>query len=172
MALKTFNVGDILAAADVNQFCVNTQFATKNSTTSRSSAPGFADDPDLQLPIIASARYRLLLMVVFDSPSAAGFQFTFTGSGSNNLYGMYMNWNPSGAIGTATYDGGFTNDLTSTMVLGGTASSGVTNWLKVDGILKTGPSSGTLTFRWAQQNSNASNTNVRTGSSLSLWQVS
>jgi len=169
MAMHQFNVGDILGAADVTEYLENTRYATKPSNTSRSSAPGFADDPDLQLPMVA-ASYRLLLLVQFQSPSAAGFQFTFTGSGSNNLYGHWQNLNAaSGAIGMAAYDGGVSADLTSTVVVGGTSGTG-TNVVAVDGILHS-PSPGTLTFRWAQQNSNAGNTTVYKGSSMNLWRV-
>ena len=171
MAMKTFNVGDVLAAADLNRYCVNTGFAVKPSNTTRSSAPGFADDPDLQLPVVGGARYHVLLIAVFQSPAAAGFNFTFTGSGSNNLFGYWQNWNPAGpTIGTGAYDGGTTADLTSTITLGGTSGTG-TNYVKVDGMLFT-PNSGTLTFRWSQTNSNASATVVYHGSWMALWRVS
>src|SRR5262249_54870488 len=79
MALKVFNPGDVLAAADVNEYLVNTKYAAKAADTSRASTTTLTNDPDLTVAVDASKSYELAMTLVYTAtPSTGDLKYAFT----------------------------------------------------------------------------------------------
>jgi len=172
MAMKVFNVGDVLAAADVNEYLVNTLYADKPSDTSRASTTTIANDPDLTLPVGASKKYELDMQVVYTAVNSTGdLKFVFTVPASavftGSLFGVAIG---SSALAFPPYQasGLLITGPAQTVAGGGIAQ----NALRVSGILAVAGTSGSITFQWAQGTSNATPTVVKQGSYMRLRRVS
>jgi len=168
MALRVFNPGDVLAAADVNEYLVNNRYAIKPADTARFSTTTPANDPDLTIAVDANKTYFVNMTVLFTAVNGTGdlqFQFTI----------------PAGTVfsGTATDPNGVVPYTASppgraiTTLLGVTgAGTGTVAAIVFNGVLATGGSSGSFTFQWSQQTSNATSTTVKQGSHMFLRRVS
>lgn len=166
MALKTFNVGEVLAAADVNEYCVNLDYAVKGTSTTRTGTT-ISADPDLSLSVDASKSYLLDMHMQFTT--GGGVKWNFSAPSGSHLYGEFIGWQNGQGLAAGAYDGGIANgDYNTTMTF--TLSGGTNNFLVIRGILVTGSSSGSVTWQWAQ-NSATLNTQVYQGSSMSLVRV-
>lgn len=162
MSMKDFTVGQVLAASDVNEYCVNTHFAYKASDTSRTSSPGLSNDPDLQLAVEANVIYELWCEVVFNS-STAQLAVQFGGPSGMTLGGTV--WcRSSGATQSATM-----TIMTALSIYadGGASTACVT----MHGLVNTAGTAGTLAVQWGQGTSSANATVVKAGSMLSLRRV-
>src|SRR6266851_6339912 len=158
MAMKVFNVGDVLAAADVNEYLVNTRVAVKGADTTRSSNTTLSNDPDLSVAIDASKTYWLEAMIGIQSPVAAGFRFQFTAPAGIAFTGIYQ-----AALAAATssvvFDG--SGNLITSIFSIGTDGAGIEDVLMFRGVLVVAGTGGNLTFQWSQTTSNATSTIVR-----------
>ncbi len=82
MAVHVFNVGDVLAANDVNQW-LTPLAAVKPNDTGRSTL-SITNDPDLQLTLAASASYYVEAFIQYKGPTngSADIQFQVNAPGS------------------------------------------------------------------------------------------
>ena len=151
MAIPTYSPGDVLTAADCNNWFTPIA-AYKTATTNRSTLTLTAD-PDLTLSLDASSSYEIRAMVIYSGASGS-FKFGWTVPAS-----------ATGGYGVALPQG-------TPMPLGQTwgatpagATDGTTYALIFAGNLITVGSSGSLTFKWGSNSGPASLT-VGVGSYL------
>src|SRR5258708_11753333 len=97
MAMKIFNVGDVLGAADVNEYLVNTRVGVKPADTSRTSNAVLTADPDMVVTADASKTYEMLVTAVFNGPTAGGFQCNMICPNSTTFTGL--GWELNGSTG-------------------------------------------------------------------------
>lgn len=161
--MKSFSVGEVLASADLNEYCVNTHFAFKNSNTTRTSAPNATNDPDLTLPVEANVIYFMQCELVFNSGATPGFQYSFSVPAGTTLGGTF--WARSAGV-TSSANLGLLTTL-SGFADGGVNDSGVSFM----GYVNTGSATGNLVVQWGQETSSATNTVLKTGSCLFLRRV-
>lgn len=168
MTMKVFNVGDALAAADVNEYLVNTKLAIKGGDTSRASNTTLTNDPDLSVAVDANKSYWAEVLIQYVS-GTQNFKTAFTVPASATFLGS-VTFVPIGGVSPALIvnplDAG--QLITAALHIGGV---GVDSSVRFSGVLVTAGSGGNFTFQWAQDTSNVANTIVRAGSSMLLRRV-
>jgi hypothetical protein len=118
----------------------------------------------------ASKTYDVKIYVALTSPAAAGFLFNMNAPSGALLYGNWKYfWRAGSGLDGDVYDG-VVQFLARNVILV-TPGSGVPAFLEIVGKLVTAGTAGNFRFRWAQANSNASNTTVYAGSSMDLRRV-
>lgn len=168
MAMKVFNVGDVLGAADVNEYLVNTRFAVKPSDTSRNTTTTFANDPDLTVAVDANKSYALEMFLNYTAQAGQDLKYTFSVPASASLNGGVNGlFVASTTFALQPYDSTFT--VTSTVSLLGQTVFDTS--ARISGILATAGTAGSITLRWAQNTSGGNNTIVRAGSYMLLRRV-
>lgn len=139
--------------------------ALKTTTQTVTSSTTFVDDTELKIPIVANAIYRVQLFLLYDAGTAGDIQFTWSAPS-----GTAMTWTPGGPATSenTSYALASMNNqtrlLTEVAAVGGSTSTGV--MADVVGTLRSGATAGTLQFRWTQNVSSATPTNVRADSHL------
>jgi hypothetical protein len=168
MALKVFNPGDILAAADVMEYLENTRLAIKPGDTNKVSNATLSNDPDLTVTADANKSYWMEALIIFQSATAANLQTKFTVPASSNFYGAALGAGV-GASTSAMNGLDIANPVTTVLHWAGFAAFEVA--VRYTGILATAGTGGPVTLQWAQDTSQATTTAVRQGSSLFLRRV-
>ena len=163
MALPVYSPGQVLPAADVNNWLLPV-VAVKTGDTSRTSTVTIADDPDLQLPLLASAQYHIAGHLIFQAAAGGDVQWVWTCSGATFRY-QHLNVNLSGTLVSAT-----------TAALGdilGSAGAGAGNSqsIGINGLITT-VGAATLVFRWAQNTSSGTATIMKQYSFLHARRIS
>lgn len=172
MAMKTFNVGDVLGAADVTEYLENTRFAVKPSDTSRISTTSLANDPDLVVVADANKYYDLLIQMVYNGPTAGGFKFDVTVPSGTVFTGIvYQVNNNTGGFGSAAVVSPTGITLAGVGGFHFTAVTANDQGAYVRGTLDTAGTGGNVTVRWCQDTSTGTNTTLRMGSSIRLRRV-
>lgn len=170
MAMQVFTVGEVLAAADVNEYLVNTRFILKPSDTSRSSTTSQTADPDLTLAVDASKSYILDMFVQYTAVNGSGdLKCSWTAPSGAIFNGMGIGVQASGAAEIYGYQSSG-NVLTTAVSYGGGGAAILS--FRMSGILVMSTTAGSLTFQWAQNTSNGTATVVKQGSSMLLRRVS
>jgi hypothetical protein len=163
MAAKSWNVGDVLTASDMNVWTVPVA-VIKPSNTSRNTTTSVADDPDLVLPLAASSSYDIRMMVFYDGPSTPGtgdIKWTFTLPAGAT--GTYMAVHQNIAASTAgMYMLNWTDGPNINQTNANSQGTGTGNQLGIlfSGLVAVAGTAGNLTFRWAQNTSSGTNTRV------------
>lgn len=141
--------------------------ATKTANEPVTSSTTLQNDDELLVAVEANAMYDVLLHLLHDSATAGDVVIGWSGPS-----GATMNWGMIGAQVTTTSSTTVPDvtmpalTIAQTNALGGGASIGT--YCLVHGVLTTAGTAGTLNFRWAQNSSNATASNVRAGSQLIL----
>ena len=170
MAMKVFAVTDGAAAADVNEYMVNTKYVEKAASTTRVSTTSLTGDPDLQLHLDTNKTYWMELVAPFTSPTAAGFKYSFFMPAGSVFTGYAPNYINSFGLSLVTYSSAGLL-LTANIGMTNTSGSGVDDIVIVSGTLDTAGSAGNIGFQWAQQTSNGGNTIVRAGAAMYIRRV-
>lgn len=148
---------------DISRYANQLEWVTvkKDSDETVASDSTYSDDSDLKFGAEASSNYAFRLKVFFDTSAAADFKYQIQGPSSPTLVRMEVKHIIAG--GTA-YAGQVvqTAFATSVAVAGGGTTGG---YVEVNGILQN-VTAGVVSFQWAQNTSDASNTTVRAGSYL------
>ncbi len=173
-APKTWSSGETLTAANFNTHIRDNELALgphlvvrKSSDETISSNATPQDDDFLLMAVAANEIWLVSFNVLYSSSITADFQwrFTFPTGGRIDATGvafnpslavMYMNVSDTTSPGTAQSLGG-----------GGVGTPRL--FIKVEGIYTNASTAGNLTFQWAQNTSDASNTVVHANSTL--WAV-
>jgi hypothetical protein len=148
-----------------------TLFARKAGDTSRASTTTYADDPDLTVPVAASAVYRVDcgLFYVSSSQTAGDFKAQVVGPSGAALQGTVVGL----AAGATTV----ADDLVSGLTLTTGLSVGVVftadpyNPCHITGVLVTAGTAGTFKVQWSQNVSHATATVLKANSYLALSRV-
>jgi len=165
MAIPTWSVGQVLAAADVNSWFVPL-VAYKVNTTTRTSTTTLADDPDLVIPLAAASFYKITAMLSYQAAATGVYMkwtFTLPAGSDTGIYGV--NYVVTG--GTFSTEIRFWADTPA----GGTPLANVGYPAIIEGMVHTGGASGNLTFQWAQQNSSSSGTSLNAKSHIIAQKV-
>lgn len=145
--VKTFSSG-----ISVTTGLGSDRFARKTASTSRASTITPAADPHLAVSVEANATYNVTAQLAWRPSGSGGFRFDFTGpSGAEMIF--------------------IDNDSGSSLAIGDDLTFNVTVGATIGGTLVTAGTAGTLTLRWAQNVSNATNTTLNEHSSLWLRRV-
>ena len=164
MPVKSWSVGDVLTAADMDAWAVPLA-AIKSADTARSNTT-IANDPDLQVTVAASAQYDIRACIRYkggtNGSSDAQFQINVPASSSG--FWMIQRINISGlAVGFA--DANFGSPLNA-----GTNGTGNTMQAILSGSITT-TNTGTVAVAWAQNISNGTATTVMANSTLVLQRI-
>jgi hypothetical protein len=149
--VKTFTSRPVFSSGVTINGINGTQVVWKDTATSITNSTTVTADPDLVLPVVSNSVYIVECTLVWTN-GGGGMRFDFTGPSGTTL--VYADNDGSGiqSIGT--------DDTFS-------ATTGCT----VKGLLRTAASSGSFTFRWAQNTANAAATTLASGSYLTLTRV-
>lgn len=165
MAVPVWVPGQVLTASDVNNWLVP-QGVVKPSGTPVTSSTTVISDPDLVLPVVASATYIFECYLGFTATSGGDLKWTWAvPAGASLLYEAVHN--EGGATGlnnsTLTYSDANT-------ILGAGAGATV-EAVAMRGNLVVAGTAGNLQLRWAQNTSNAGATTIRAQSHLWLQRI-
>lgn len=139
-------------------------FARKTVDESLSSSTTYQNDDGLFVTGAANAVYVAWIHLVYQSPTAADFQYRFSVPSGATLPG----WSFLGVNASSVFVYGAANSG-GVSGLGGTAADQVMDaW----GPIIMGSTAGTIQVQWSQAVSNATATIVRAGSYLHLRRVS
>jgi|SRR5215469_7841692 len=166
MTVKQWNVGDVLAAADMNLWTVPI-VVIKPSDTARNNTTTMTNDPDLVLPVAASSTYHINGLILYDGPTAGAsdLKSTFTiPAGASGMYFALRQGLGGGFAGNQSNN--WTDTVTSNTIAVGTIMN-----LSVKGILVVGGTAGNLTLQWAQNTANATNTHIKAQSFLTAQRI-
>ena len=147
--------------------CLYSKIA-KSADTSRTATTTLSADPDLQFPMVASAKYWIRLAVFFDTTAAADFKWRHNGPASPTLVRLLRRW----IIPGGTAEAGIAVDTAfsaADLSVVGTGTTGGT--VTLEGVVTNGLNAGTFSFSWAQNTSDAGNTIVRAGSTLEYMKL-
>jgi len=135
---------------------------SKTAATSRNTTTTLADDPDLVLTFPETGEYLLRIQFSTYDNSTGGFKYDFAGTAT---YGVRQRLRGSTiANWTAITSSSPAATMPSEDVSPWANSTRVGYWQGVIYVTATG----TITFRWAQNTSNANNTQVHAGSYMTL----
>jgi len=135
---------------------------SKTAATSRNTTTTLADDPDLVLTFPETGEYLLRIQFSTYDNSTGGFKYDFAGTAT---YGVRQRLRGSTiANQTAITSSSPAATMPSEDVSPWANSTRVGYWQGVIYVTATG----TITFRWAQNTSNANNTQVHAGSYMTL----
>lgn len=161
MPVKTWNVGDVLSAADMDAW-VSPLVGIKSANQTIISQTTFVNDADMRFTMAASAYYEFRAFLRYSSGTGQDIKFSFTvPSGADARY-MYFRNNVS--TGTFAGNGEFGAADTATAQGNGV---GTIVAASCTGIAFTGGTGGNLILQWAQNVSGAFNTTMYANSYLS-----
>jgi hypothetical protein len=136
----------------------------KPSNTTRTATTTLAADPHLTLPVEVSAVYAVIARLAVESPTTADFKWDWSipAAATLNRY-SYLISGTHGTLATAT--------STANMATNGSPGAGVGDALTLSGTLIMSSTAGSITLRWAQNTSDAGNTILLAGSSLTMVRI-
>ena len=159
MAVKVFNVGQVLAAADVNAWFIPTSIAVKPSDEGR-TATAYSNDSNMLLAVSANASYMIEGALEFDATFGEDFKTKFTvPSAAAGLWNDEGNSSTPNAISwvTSTPGVGATPTLVTVTILG---------------CFVTGANAGNLQLQWAKNAAGAgTTTTLKKNSYLMAWRI-
>jgi hypothetical protein len=140
--------------------------AIKTAVTSKTNNT-LANDSELLLPLVASAKYQFEAYLIYDGIAAADFKIAFTGPASST--GVYAAFGPQSGVSLTSMNSTAAN-------LGGAlnlANNAVNSAMcaRPSGYITTAASTGNLQLQWAQVATNATATRVFDGSWLKATRI-
>lgn len=157
----TYFSSGVITAAQLE--AIVPRIADRTSTQTVNGSSALVSDSQLFLAVAASTRYRLRGRILYNSNSTANFKFAFTFPTSTTLSFTVTGTAAGGSV-LATFDQ--TDGTVSAL-----AGAGADDSAFIDGIVTVSSTPGTLQVQWAQNTSNASNTQVKAGSYIELQQI-
>jgi hypothetical protein len=134
----------------------NTLFARRTSNSAGKQNNTMADDTALILPVVSGGVYAIDSQIIYTSPAAADFQAGWSGPASSSF--DWASWGTAQSV--TTFEGLIKvegRSIAQTAFLGG--SDAVSLTCRPGGLFIAG-ANGSLTFRWAQGTTTASDTIV------------
>lgn len=140
----------------------------KTATETRTANATLASDTDLQFPVAAGAKYRFTFRIFYDTSAAGDLKWRLTGPASPTLIRFLHKAIVPGAtaLSEVAVETAFSaSDITEL------SSSGNGGYIEISGILHNGTTAGTVAFAWAQATSDAGNTSILAGSTVSYERI-
>jgi hypothetical protein len=170
MALKTFNVGEILTASDVNIYLTNSISGIRLTTKSITSSTTLQDDANLVIPLAANSSYELSGQLIYNGDPAGDLKIGWTGPAGFSIGFVASTM----AIGSASYadDQLFYGTQANAPQFGciGTGSNQTTAAM-LSGLVLIAGTAGNLQLQWAQFASNATATSMLTHSFITCRRI-
>jgi hypothetical protein len=172
MAMKTFNVNDVLGAADTNEYLVNTKYAVKSADEIRNNTTTLVADGDLSIHLDSNKTYEVHLYLLYHGNTVSNFKFGWGFPAGVSMYGAALGI----YVGFGTTWGGYS-------AFSDSISPGVAQSLQgqdpfsdsaftFQGTIVTAGTAGNLNVKWSQDTSGGFSTKLLKGSSLILRRVS
>jgi hypothetical protein len=131
----------------------------KTSDETRQSSGALLDDSTLKFPVAANTIYTFKFFVwITNASSTQGSFYDINGPASPTLVRYAIN-----ESGDTDATGNFTQ-LATAFQVDSLYTHALEIFLNIEGFVQNGANAGTVSFRWAQNVSTASNTTVRAGS--------
>jgi hypothetical protein len=156
LTLKTWNVGDVLTASDMNSWVIG-QVVAKPSDESRASTTTLTADSHYSFAVAANSVYRVTGLLAYSADPAGDLKMSWTvpAGASTNIACVGPATTATATVTSGTYQ------RVASILMGGVIDNTVIVVAKVDGICRTGGTAGTLALTWAQNASSASATIMR-----------
>lgn len=167
MTVKQWNVGEILAAADLNAWAVPLAAYKAADEPIIASAGTLQDDNALKLTVAANAVYWLTAVVDYDGGTQGASDLKM---GWSVPASTVMDWTFTGTGTSGSASSGSRADQAGTLTAG-TNGTGNRRIALLSGTVATSAASGTLQFRWCQNTGSATTTTVHAGSLLAAVRV-
>lgn len=166
MPFKTFADDEVLTYDVVNRYFVQQTSVIKAADETVTSSTTLQNDDHLSVSVLANSQYFVEFFIIYDAIQAADIQIGWSGPS-----GASFDWTHGGLALSTTSTSGSVSRLYRTLsdigTIGGPSSTSGTNAIiPGEGRLVTAGSSGSLTFRWAQNTSSATGTVVKANSVL------
>lgn len=145
--------------------CCTAKIKTADETVNGSAS--LQNDNDLSFSIGANETWQFTLMFKMTTASTPGFKWLFTVPSGATARG-----NANVTTGTTGIYGLSSADIDLTTGGGSTGAGSANNLYIVSGYVANSSTPGTVRLQWAQQTSNASDTIVKRGSTLTAIRVS
>lgn len=164
MPVKVWNVGDVLAAADVNAWLAPLA-GVKSADQIITSTTTLINDADMRIAVAANSLYEFHVHMRYASPTGGDWKSSFSVPAGASASFQRVGLNLSGV-----FAGGFDSTDTSTVTSQGQGASTI---LAADffGWAVTAGTAGNLIFQWAQNTSNAGNTTLFKNSFLTARRI-
>jgi hypothetical protein len=170
MAAPVWLTDDVPSATDFNEWLTNIHFARKTGSTSRTSTTTLADDPDLQLAVLANAIYEFHGCYRYDGDAAGDIKIAHLGPTSATMSYHTVAQTVTAAavtdIGTSS-----ALDITTGYPFG-CRGAGAEFILDFHGLLVVAGTAGTFKLQFAQNTSNVVATRLLANSFMTLRRVS
>lgn len=161
---KTFTAGEVLTAANVNQYFAQQVLAYKTGDEIVNNSTTLQNDDHLSVAVSASTVYRVDAMLVYQSGTTPDIKWQFTGPAGAVMTGGFLIATTAATDATGEIDvGASASILSSAHGRGGTGSVVIGMFF---GLLVVSTTAGTLQLQWAQNTLNATDTTVYTNSYL------
>jgi hypothetical protein len=170
MTMKQFSAGEVLTAADLNEYCVNTRYIRKPVDESVVSSTTLQDDDFLTLPVDANKSYEFTLVATYVGATAGDMQWRLNGPSGTAI--------TTASMGIQTAAAGSGDDLTEAFNQGLPISQNYgalpanKSAIALHGLIVVGGTAGSIQFQFAQVTSTATPTTVHAGSFMLLRRVS
>lgn len=141
----------------------------KTADQTKNTDAVLADDAALLFPVLANTKYAFRMRVFFDTTAAADFKYAIAGPAAPTLARIVHKAIDPTALTTL----GTTSAVAavgSTALAAGAGTTG--GYIEIEGIWHNGANAGNVSFQWAQNTSNGSDTIVRAGSYVEVKQLS
>jgi hypothetical protein len=145
---------------------IGAQGSFKGASTSATSSTTLMNDAILWVPVTANAIYRLECVISYQGGAQGSSDLNFDWGAP---IGTTMAYGVEGITTAGNPTPGFLRGGAGMAV--GTNGAGNNFAVGMMGTVNIGPENGALTFRWAQNTSNATPTIVNAGSVLALFQI-
>jgi hypothetical protein len=172
--LKTFSTDEVLTASNMTTYLAQQAYVVKSVDETVTSSTTMQDDNELVIAVSANTIYHVELILLYKGLAAADLKIGWSGPASSTL-----DWVADDFISTIAANVGpvarTAQGITGTPSCGCVESVPGTPdnlYALPKGILQTAGSAGNLTFRWAQNTSNATGSVVQLGSTLILTRIS
>jgi hypothetical protein len=144
MPVKSWNPGDVLAAADLDAWAVPV-VAIKATPQTVTGSTALVNDSALVIPVAANAFYHVTALIEYNATTGGDFKWTWTvPAGASGFYGASYT-----SQGAAIYTGGGAGAWTDTNQANGQGTGTPMN-VRFHGVLVTAGTIGNLQFRFAQ----------------------
>jgi hypothetical protein len=164
-SIPTWGVGQVLTAADVNNWLVPLA-AVKTADQSVTSSVILVNDNELVVTLAASCTYDFQCYLDYEGAAGAGngIQWTWNGPAGYALryQGIYNNTAATPIL--TSHTGSFSASA-------GSGGAGVLQGASMFGTVVTAATAGTLTLQWAQATSSATATIVHAQSYMKLQRI-
>lgn len=168
MAKPVWATNDVPTATDFNEWLTNINYVEKASDTSRNTTTTLADDPELSVPVLANAKYKMTGLLIYSATSAAGGDLNvgWAVPASATILGHVSGNAQTGTVVADDLNSSFSESTVMSLGVINTAAPWTVALLTAR--VSIGATAGNIVLRWCQSTSSGINTVMRVGSFLDL----